>query len=197
MRSCVRNTAAELALTRMTTTCVALPMFRCLKLAALTTPTLALLQLAYERNTNICHKKLQWVERHLPMATVRVSPSSSSRSPFTSGIRVFCVSGRGVSSDCGFEPVSAETQPVSGQPRTQISDIEKSSSRDSPWKSRPSARDARYSSPETGLLAAKLRKCRHFRQNLKSPVRDAFGWLGCQDSKLEMTKSMSEEAVGP
>jgi hypothetical protein len=32
--------------------------------------------------------------------------------------------------DCGFEPVSAETQPVSGRLPIQISDIEKSSSRD-------------------------------------------------------------------
>jgi hypothetical protein len=46
-----------------------------------------------------------------------------------------------------------ETQPVSGRLRTQISDIEKSSSRDSPPDSRPSAQGARNSSPETRLLA--------------------------------------------
>ena len=34
----------------------------------------------------------------------------------------------------GIEPVSAETQPVSGQPRTQISDIENPASRDTPRK---------------------------------------------------------------
>jgi hypothetical protein len=62
----------------------------------------------------------------------------------------------------GFEPVSAEAQPVSGCLRAQISDIEKSSSRDSPPDSRPSVQDARNSSPETRLLAANLRKCRLF-----------------------------------
>ena len=36
-----------------------------------------------------------------------------------------------------FEPVSAETQPVSGHSLTQISDIENSASRDSPRDSRP------------------------------------------------------------
>jgi hypothetical protein len=36
----------------------------------------------------------------------------------------------------GFEPVSAETQPVSGQPRTQISDIGNPASRDTPRDSR-------------------------------------------------------------
>jgi hypothetical protein len=69
---------------------------------------------------------------------------------------------RAAGSRRGFEPVSAETQPVSGRLRAQISDIEKSSSRDSPPDSRPSAEGARNSSPETRLLAANLRKCRLF-----------------------------------
>jgi hypothetical protein len=42
----------------------------------------------------------------------------------------------------GFEPVSAETQPVSGRPHAQISDIERSSSRDFTRDSRPLARAA-------------------------------------------------------
>jgi hypothetical protein len=45
----------------------------------------------------------------------------------------------------GFEPVSTETQPVSGRSRSQISDIEKSSSRDSARDSRPLAENAQYS----------------------------------------------------
>jgi hypothetical protein len=38
---------------------------------------------------------------------------------------------------CGFEPVSADAQPVSGRLPIQISDVDKSSSRDSRRKSRP------------------------------------------------------------
>jgi hypothetical protein len=46
--------------------------------------------------------------------------------------------------------------------RSEISDIENSSSRDSPPNSRRFARDVRYPSLETGLLAANLLKCRRF-----------------------------------
>jgi hypothetical protein len=93
--------------------------------------------------------------------------------------------------DCGFELVSAETQPVSGRSRTKISDIENSPGRDTPQSSRPSARDARYSSPQTGRLAANLRKRRHFREYPKSLARDRCGWLGRQDSNLGMAESKS------
>jgi hypothetical protein len=82
--------------------------------------------------------------------------------------------------DRGFEPVSAETQPVSRRLPVQISDIEKSPSRDSMEVLPPSVRDARISSPETGLLAANLRKCRHFRECPKTPATDRYGWLSMQ-----------------
>jgi hypothetical protein len=59
----------------------------------------------------------------------------------------------------------------------QISDIEKSPSRDPRRNSRHSLTDARHSSSETGLLVANLRKCRHFRECPKSPARDPGGWL--------------------
>jgi hypothetical protein len=62
----------------------------------------------------------------------------------------------------GFEPVSQETQPVSGHSFTQISDIEKSVRRDWPRDFRLSAQDNRDSSPETRVLATNLRKCRFF-----------------------------------
>jgi hypothetical protein len=55
-----------------------------------------------------------------------------------------------------FEPVSAETQPVSGQLPIQISDIEKSPSRDSLRISPPSVRDIRISSPETEFFGPNL-----------------------------------------
>jgi len=61
--------------------------------------------------------------------------------------------------------------------RSKFRDIENLSSRDSPWKSQRSARDARYSSPETGLSAANPRKCRHFHECPKSPARAPGGWL--------------------
>jgi hypothetical protein len=72
----------------------------------------------------------------------------------------------------------------------QISDIENLSSRDPPWKSRPSVRDARNSAPETGILSANARKYRHFLEYPKSLWRDHGGWLGRQDSNLEMAKSI-------
>jgi hypothetical protein len=74
---------------------------------------------------------------------------------------------------------------------TQISDIENSASRDTPRNSRLSARDARYSSPMTRLLDANLRKCRDFREHPKSLAGDRGGWLGNEDSNLEMTESIS------
>jgi hypothetical protein len=52
-------------------------------------------------------------------------------------------------------------------------------------------RYARNSSPETGLLAANLRKRRHFREYPKSLRRDPGGWLGISDSNLEMSESKS------
>src|SRR5262249_45141467 len=55
---------------------------------------------------------------------------------------------------CGPEPVSPKTRPVSRRSRSQISDIEKSSSRDLPRDLRSSVRNARQSSPETALYAA-------------------------------------------
>ena len=72
----------------------------------------------------------------------------------------------------GIEPVSAETQPVSGRLALPISDIENSSSRDSPRDSRPSARILQNSSPETGFVAANLRTYRHFCEYPISPGRD-------------------------
>jgi tripartite tricarboxylate transporter family receptor len=60
---------------------------------------------------------------------------------------------------CKFEPLSAKTQPVSGRSRCQISDIENSSSREWRRNSRPSVRDVRYSSPETGPFIANPREC--------------------------------------
>jgi hypothetical protein len=94
-----------------------------------------------------------------------------------------------VGSRRGFEPVSAETQPVSGRLRIQISDIEKSSSRDSPPESRPSAEGTRNSSPETRLLAANLRKCPLFAERRKSPERDRGGWLGNEDSNGQIPET--------
>jgi len=59
---------------------------------------------------------------------------------------------------CGFEPVSAETQPVSGRPLIQFSDIEKSSSRDSPRDSRLSVRFLQNSWREIGSFPSNPRK---------------------------------------
>jgi hypothetical protein len=86
-----------------------------------------------------------------------------------------------------------KTQPVSCSSAHKISDIEISSSRDSPRKSRPPARDARFSSPETGVLAANLRASRHFSERRKSLAGDHDGWLGRQDSNLGMAESKSRE----
>jgi hypothetical protein len=98
---------------------------------------------------------------------------------------------------CGFEPVSAETQPVSGRPPIQISDIEKSSSRDSPRDSRLFVRFLENSWRETGSLPSNPRKGRHFRQYPKFPARDACGWLGCQDSNRDVSNSSrSLQSVG-
>jgi hypothetical protein len=94
---------------------------------------------------------------------------------------------RGLSS--GFEPVSAETQPVSGRSRAQISDIENSSSRDGCRNLRPLVRDVRYSSPETGPFTANPRECRHSSEHRKRQARDHYGWLGRQDSNLGMSES--------
>ena len=91
--------------------------------------------------------------------------------------------------DRGFEPVSAETQPVSRRLPIQISDIEKSPSSDSMEVLPPSVRDARISSPETGLLAANLRKCRHFRECPKTLATDRYGWLGREDSNRDVSNS--------
>jgi len=55
-----------------------------------------------------------------------------------------------------------------------------------------SARDGRGSTPETGRLAANLRKWRHFRGYPKLPGRDPGGWLGRQDSNLGMAESKSD-----
>ena len=89
----------------------------------------------------------------------------------------------------GFEPVSAPTQPVSGRSRSQISDIENSSSRDSSRNSRPSVRDALDFSPETRLVAANLRKCRLFAECAELPGRDRCGWLGSEDSNRDVSNS--------
>jgi hypothetical protein len=89
----------------------------------------------------------------------------------------------------GFEPVSAETQPVSGRPPIQISDIEKSSSRDSPRDSRVSVRFLENSWRETVSLPSNPRKGRHFRQYPKFPARDAYGWLGIEDSNCDVPNS--------
>jgi hypothetical protein len=80
----------------------------------------------------------------------------------------------------GFEPVSAQTQPVSGHSRSQISDIEKSLSRDSTRNLRPLAQSAQNSLPETGPVAANRRKYRLFSEFRNSAVRDRCGWLGRQ-----------------
>ena len=53
------------------------------------------------------------------------------------------------------------------------------------------------SSPETRLLAANLRKCRHFREYPKSLWKDPGGWLGSEDSNLEMAKSIFRQKGGP
>jgi hypothetical protein len=87
----------------------------------------------------------------------------------------------------GLEPVSAQTQPVSERLVVQISDIENSSSRDTPPNSRPSVPESRNCSPETGLLTANLRKCRFFAKSRKSPERDYGAWLGCQDSNRDVS----------
>jgi hypothetical protein len=55
------------------------------------------------------------------------------------------------------EPVSAQTQPVSGRSGSRTSDIEKSPSRDSMRDSRPLTQNSQNSSPETRLLAANPR----------------------------------------
>jgi hypothetical protein len=96
-----------------------------------------------------------------------------------------------ICTDCGFEPVSAGAQPVSGRLALPISDIEKSSSRDSRQKSRPSVRDVRYSSPETGPFTANPRECRHSSEHRNWQARDHCGWLGHEDSNLGMAKSKS------
>jgi hypothetical protein len=51
---------------------------------------------------------------------------------------------------------------------SEFSDIQNSSSRERPRKSRPSAAAVRYWSTETGLFVANLRKCRHFCEHPKS-----------------------------
>jgi hypothetical protein len=38
-------------------------------------------------------------------------------------------------------------------------------------------------------LAAKLRKCRHFRERPKSPARDPAGWPGIEDSNRDVSHS--------
>jgi hypothetical protein len=62
----------------------------------------------------------------------------------------------------GFEPVSAETKPVSGRPLAQISDIENSANRDTPRDSRAFGEKRPTFSQETRLLTANPRKCRLF-----------------------------------
>jgi hypothetical protein len=104
-------------------------------------------------------------------------PSAGRVPPPTQGWSLHAAGGR---HRCDVEPVSAETQPVSARSRAKISDIENLSSRDRPRKFRPSARDVRYSSSETGLLAANLRKCRYFLEYQKFLARDPFGWLTTQ-----------------
>ena len=81
--------------------------------------------------------------------------------------------------------------PVSRRSRAQISDIENSSSRDWRRNSRPSVRDVRYSSPETGPFTANPRECRHSSEHRKRQARDHCGWLGISDSNLEMSESKS------
>jgi hypothetical protein len=75
------------------------------------------------------------------------------------------------------------------------SDIEKSPSRDSLRISPPSVQDSRISPPETRLLAANLRKCRHFREHPKSLARDRGGWLGCQDSNCDVSLQGAPEVT--
>jgi hypothetical protein len=58
-----------------------------------------------------------------------------------------------------------EAKPVSGRSLTQISDIENSASRDTPWDSRAFGEWRPTFSPETRLLTANLRKCRHFAES--------------------------------
>src|SRR6516162_2821605 len=81
--------------------------------------------------------------------------------------------------------------PVSGRSGSQISDIEKSLSRDSTGNLPPLARAAQNSLPETGPVAANLRKCRLFAECGKLFGRDSSGWLGRQDSNLGMAESKS------
>jgi hypothetical protein len=89
------------------------------------------------------------------------------------------------SSDGGrsvLEPVSAQTQPVSGGLRTQISDIENSAGRDATRESARSVREVLNSSSETKLLAATPRKCRVFAESGGLSARDRRGWLPLKDS---------------
>jgi hypothetical protein len=84
-----------------------------------------------------------------------------------------------------FEPVSVKTQPVSGCSRSQISDIENSSSRDSLRNSRPLVGEALDFLPETRLLPAKPPEM--------SPVRRA----GIEDSNCDMSNSKPRRAGRP
>jgi hypothetical protein len=90
-----------------------------------------------------------------------------------------------------FEPVYPTTQLVSGRLPIQISDIDKSSSRDSPRDSRLSARIPQNFAPETRLLAVNARKCRYFVEYPKSSARDPFGWLGWSDSNFDVQRENS------
>jgi hypothetical protein len=76
-----------------------------------------------------------------------------------------------------FEPVSAETQPVSGRSRSKFRILKNHRAETGAKNSRRSARDVRHSSPETGLPAASLRKCRHF-VSTRNPQRETelAGW---------------------
>jgi hypothetical protein len=85
--------------------------------------------------------------------------------------------------------VSAETQPVSGRPGSQLSDIEKSLSGDSTRNLRPLARAAQNSLPETGPLAANRRKRRLFSEFRNSAGRDRCAWLGNEDSNRDVSNS--------
>jgi hypothetical protein len=92
---------------------------------------------------------------------------------------------------------SVETQPVSVQLPIQVFDIEKSSSRDSPRDSRPSARIPQNSQPEIGLMPSNPRKCRYFREYLKSLGRDHGGWLLIEDSNRDVSKSNRSVQIAP
>jgi hypothetical protein len=82
------------------------------------------------------------------------------------------------SSEATFERVSVKTQPVSGPTTCPISDIENSRSRDSSGKIRPTTGNVGFSSPETDLLPANPRECRHFSEYRKMSGGDRGGWLG-------------------